>query len=211
MPPAICSASFAVRNASSDPYTVLIHSAPGRAVVIHPATGREGAAFIFRHPLLAADARKDPWKQKQLLTATYGSMSWRVPEMLDRVRASDDVYFDSITRVAMECWSQGRVVLIGDAADCISLLGEGSSMAIVGAATLAEHLTTQPTDTPVALRCYEQVHRRRLRPHHRGASIAGRLLVPETRAGLAIRDAALRTYATADAARKRIHSRTPTP
>ena len=83
-------------------------------------------------------------------------------------------------------------------------------MAIVGAATLAEHLTIQPTDTPAALRRYEQVHRRRLRPHHRGASIAGHLLVPETRAGLTIRDAAFRTYATAAAARKRIRSRTPT-
>ena len=97
-------------RASPDPRTVLIHSAPGRAVVIHPATGREGAAFIFRHPLLTADARKDPSKQKELLTATYGGMSWRVPELLDRVRASDDLYFDAITRVAMESWSHGRVV-----------------------------------------------------------------------------------------------------
>ena len=36
---------------AADLHSVLIHNAPGRAVAIHPSTGREGAAFIFRHPL----------------------------------------------------------------------------------------------------------------------------------------------------------------
>jgi 2-polyprenyl-6-methoxyphenol hydroxylase-like FAD-dependent oxidoreductase len=191
-------------RASSDPHTVLIHNAPGRAVFIHPTTGREGAAFIFRHSLLTADEGTDLWKQKQLLTVTYEGMGWRVPELLDHVRDSDDLYFDSVTRVRLDRWSHGRVVLIGDAADCVSLLGEGSSMAIVGAAALAQHLAVQPTDTRAALRHYEQVHRRRLRPHHGGASIAGHLLVPETRAGITVRDAVFRTCATAAATHKRI-------
>ncbi len=202
-------ATVALKRAASDPHTVLIHNAPGRAVVVHPSTGIEGAAFIFRHPLLNAGEGRDVWKQKQLLTVTYAGMGWRVPELLDCVVDSDDLYFDSVTRVRLDGWSRGRVVLIGDAADCISLLGEGSSMAIVGAAALAEHLADQPADTAAALSHYEQVHRRRLLRHHRGATIAGHLLVPGTRVGIAVRDAAFRACATVAATHARIRSRTP--
>ena len=131
-------------------------------------------------------------------------------ELVDRVRDSDDLFFDSIIRVAMESWSHGRVVLIGDAADCISLLGEGSSMAIVG---LPPWPNTSGSSPPIPLPPSDATSRFSGDDPARttGASIAGHLLVPETRAGLAIRDAAFRTYATAAAARKRIRSRTPTP
>ena len=167
-------------------------------------TGREGAAFIFRHALLAADEGADLRRQKQLLTVTYDGMGWRVPELLAGVWGSDDLYFDSVSRIRLDSWSHGRTVLVGDAADCISLLGEGSSMAITGAAALARNLAAQPTDTSAALRHYEQIHRRRLLPHQRGASIAGHLLVPATRAGVTARDVVFGIYATAAETRNRM-------
>ena len=209
-------ATVVLDRVASDLHTVLIHNAPGRAVAIHPTTGREGAAFIFRHPLLSAADGRDVEKQKHLLSTIYHGMGWRVPELLDRVRAGnhlprDDLYFDSVTRVRLDRWSQGRVVLIGDAADCVSLLGEGSSMALVGAAALAEQLAAQPTDTPAALQHYERAHRRRLRPHHRGASIAGHFLGPATRPGLALRHAAFAAGATAGGVLERIRPRPPAP
>lgn len=181
---------------SADPHTVLIHNAPGRAVVIHPTTGREGAAFIFRHPLLPDDQARDPRRQKQLITDMYAGLGWRVPELLERVRNCDDLYFDAVSRVRLASWSRGRAVLVGDAANCVSLLGEGSSMAIAGAATLARNLAVAP-DTGTALRQYEQAHRRRLLPHHLGASAAGHLLVPATSAGVSLRDIVFRTCASA--------------
>jgi 2-polyprenyl-6-methoxyphenol hydroxylase-like FAD-dependent oxidoreductase len=55
-------------------------------------------------------------------------------------------YFDSVSRIRLDTWSHGRIVLVGDAASCVSLLGEGSSMAITAAATLAQALVTEPTD-----------------------------------------------------------------
>ncbi len=200
-------ATIALDRDTPDPHTVLIHNVPGHAAVVHPATGREGAAFIFAHPLLTADEGSDLGKQKQLLVREYHGLEWRVPELLDRVRDSDDLYFDSVTRVRLDVWSHGRVVLIGDAADCVSLLGEGSSMAIVGAATLAQRLAAQPTDTPAALAHYEQVQRRRLLPHRRGASIVGHFLVPRTQAGIRLRDVVFSSCATVAAAHQRIRSR----
>jgi 2-polyprenyl-6-methoxyphenol hydroxylase-like FAD-dependent oxidoreductase len=110
-------------------------------------------------------------------------MGWRVPELLEQVRDSGDLYFDSVSRVRLDTWSHGRIVLVSDAADCISLLGEGSSMAITGAATLAQALVTEPADPRTALGRYEHSHRKRLLRHQRGVAITSHLLVPATRPG----------------------------
>ncbi|MDN5859177.1 MAG: FAD-dependent monooxygenase [Pseudonocardia sp.] len=178
-------------GAAADPRTVLLHNAPGRAVAVHPGTGREGAAFIFRAP--PAPAAADP---RRLLTSAYGDMGWRVPELLDHACHDEQLWFDTVSRVDVPCWSQGRIVLVGDAAGCISLFGEGSSMAVVGAATLTQALTAHPDDLPVALAHYEHSHRARLRHHHRGATFAAHLLVPATRIGTGVRDTAFHAWST---------------
>jgi 2-polyprenyl-6-methoxyphenol hydroxylase-like FAD-dependent oxidoreductase len=56
-------------------------------------------------------------------------------------------------------WWRGRVALVGDAASCVSLFGDGSSLAMAGASTLAEELATNPGDHRVAFRRYEASHR----------------------------------------------------
>lgn len=81
--------------------------------------------------------------------------------------------------------------MLGDAAGCISLFGEGSSSAIVGAKTLAEAIARHPCDPSSAFADYEYTHRKYVRPLQRGAGIASRLLVPKTRSGITIRNAAL--------------------
>ena len=192
---------------AADPHSVLMHNSPGRAVAIHPTTGHEGAAFIFRHPLLTADAARDPERHQQLLMDVYSGMGWRVPELLDHFRAGKDVYFDAVSRVHLDTWSRGRTVLIGDAASCVSLFGEGSSMAIIGAATLARTLSAHPDDLVVALRRYELLHRQRLRRRHRGISITSHLLVPATRSGVAARNSAFGVWSAVAAAESRIRRR----
>ena len=180
---------------AADPGTVFIHSAPGRAAIAHPTNGREGAALIFRPARSTADAARDQAARLDLLTATYRGMRWRVPEFLERFRTADDVYFDDVSRIRVRHWSRGRTVLVGDAAGCVSLLGEGSSMAVAGAATLAAHLLYRPDDLAAAFDGYQRAHRARLRPHLAGAAPAGHLLVPASRAGLAVRDVLFRTWA----------------
>jgi len=155
-------------QSASDVRSVLLHNSPGRAVAIHPTTGREGAAFIFRNPVLTADAMRDPQQHKQLVMDVYSGMGWRVPELLERFLVSRDFYFDAVSRLRLDGWSRGRAVLIGDAASCVSLFGKGSSMAIIGAATLAEALGSHHEDLATAFDRYEQVHRQRLRRGHRG-------------------------------------------
>jgi 2-polyprenyl-6-methoxyphenol hydroxylase-like FAD-dependent oxidoreductase len=189
---------------AADPHSVLMHNSAGRAVAIHPTTGREGAAFLFRHPLLPAELARDPQQHQQLLADVYGDLGWRVPELLERFRASDDVYFDAVSRVRLDSWSRGRTVLVGDAASCVSLLGEGSSMAIIGATALARALLSDPDDPAAAFRRYEQVHRRRLRWRHRGIAITSHLLVPATRPGTSARNSAFRIWAALAAGQSRL-------
>jgi len=191
----LCIATAMLDRPSKDAHTVLVHSTPGRAVFVHPTTGREGCAFIFRHPALSDDERTDPGKQERLLAATYQGARWRVPELLESIRGRDDLYVDNVSRVELERWSRGRILLVGDAANCVSLLGEGSSMAIVGAAGLARGLAGFPAEVGEALGHYERLHRRRLRPHHIGASVVGHVLVPASRAGITARDAGFRLWA----------------
>jgi hypothetical protein len=53
-------------------------------------------------------------------------MGWIVPELLERCSQGSGVYFDGVAQIEMSGWSRGRVVLVGDACGCVSLLaGQG--------------------------------------------------------------------------------------
>jgi 2-polyprenyl-6-methoxyphenol hydroxylase-like FAD-dependent oxidoreductase len=90
-------------------------------------------------------------------------------------------------------WSTGRVTLVGDAASCLSLFGDGSTLAVAGGFTLAEELARTPDELRAALRRYEQRHRRLATSRQRGLFTAARmLLLPRSRAGIALRNTAVR-------------------
>jgi 2-polyprenyl-6-methoxyphenol hydroxylase-like FAD-dependent oxidoreductase len=167
---------------------LVMYNTPGRAVAIHPAGGRGGAAFMFRAPEIAHFDHRDLDQHKQLLNSVYAGAGWRVPELLDRVRVADDLYFDSVSRVQVPTWSRGRIGLVGDAASCVSLFGDGSSLAMTGAFTLAESLAD---DIPTGLRTYEAQHRPQRAAKENSVSLATELLIPATTAGIALRNVAV--------------------
>jgi 2-polyprenyl-6-methoxyphenol hydroxylase-like FAD-dependent oxidoreductase len=172
-----------------DPYTVVMYNEPGTSLTIHPAGGKPGFAFIFR----GQDKfdYRTPDQGRRLVESTYAGGGWLTKQALQEWGAAEDRYFDAVTRVDVPQWSAGRVVLLGDAASCISLFGEGSSSAIVGAKTLAEAIATHPGNHTAAFATYEHAHRKYTRPLQRGAGIASRLLVPKTQSGITLRNAAL--------------------
>ena len=168
---------------------LVMYNTPGRAVAIHPAGGHPGAAFMFRAPQIARFDHRDLDQHKRLLTAAYAGAGWRVPELLDRVQAADDLYFDSVSRIQVPTWSRGRIGLVGDAASCVSLFGDGSSLAMTGAYTLADSLNG---DIPAGLRTYEERHRPQRAAKENSVAYATRLLIPATSAGIAVRNLAIR-------------------
>jgi 2-polyprenyl-6-methoxyphenol hydroxylase-like FAD-dependent oxidoreductase len=184
-------ATLTLDEPAAHPDAVLLHSIPGRSVAVHPATERSLVAFFFRGPALPDLDHRAIDRHKRLVTAAFAGGGWRVPELLDRVHTADDLYFDAVSRVRTGAWSRGRVALLGDAASCASLLGDGSSMAIAGAAVLADALAAHPHPA-TALRAYEAAHRPLVEARQRGVGPSAALLVPATRGGLAARNLALR-------------------
>lgn len=167
---------------------LVMYNTPGRAVAIHPAKARPIAAFMFRAPRIPQFDYRDLEQHKRLLCDAYAGAGWRVPELLDRVRAADDLYFDSVSRIQVPKWSRGRIGLVGDATSCVSLFGDGSSLAMIGAFTVADSLNG---DITAGLRAYEARHRPQRAAKENSVATATRLFIPATWAGIAVRNVAV--------------------
>jgi 2-polyprenyl-6-methoxyphenol hydroxylase-like FAD-dependent oxidoreductase len=164
---------------------VIMYNTPGRAVAIHPSRGDALAFFAFQRPAAPGFDYRDP---------AFQGGGWRVPELLKRVQAADDLYFDSVSQVRVRPWWHGRVALLGDAASCVSLFGDGSSLAMAGAFTLAQELAASPDDHRLAFRRYEASHRTLVDPKQRNIARAASLLIPATRPGILARNLATRLW-----------------
>jgi 2-polyprenyl-6-methoxyphenol hydroxylase-like FAD-dependent oxidoreductase len=174
-------------------YTLTV---PKRQVAIYPISGgRLATFFIHKAEHLLGDF--SPQMVREELHRAYGGMGWIVPELLKRCsQGESELYFDEVAQIEMPTWSRGRVVLVGDACGCVSLLaGQGASMAMCGAYTLAEELggaQEGKEDIVAALARYEG----KLRPPVEKRQKAGRRLarwfVPEDHTRLVVRDAVMR-------------------
>jgi 2-polyprenyl-6-methoxyphenol hydroxylase-like FAD-dependent oxidoreductase len=90
----------------------------------------------------------------------FAGQGWRTPELLDEMNHCDNFYFDQLCQVRMKSWSKGRVALVGDAGYCPSpAAGMGGSVAILGAAALADALQKYPGDLRAAFQEYDESFR----------------------------------------------------
>lgn len=169
---------------------VQLYNAPGRLVAIHPGRDTPGAAFIFRHDEIRDLDHWDTRHHRKLIMTIYADDGWRTPELLDRLRDTDDLYFDAVNSVRLPNWSRGRIALVGDAASCVSLLGDGATKAIAGAYALAEELAGTE-DHEVAFRRYQERHKR-LISSPASVRLGGAFLVPATGYGITVRNWLLR-------------------
>ncbi|MGW2162031.1 FAD-dependent oxidoreductase [Nonomuraea sp. NPDC001699] len=127
-------------------------SSNGRtAAVISVGDGRNVAFFGYR-----TDHARPGEDVATQLGRVYGDLGWVIPEALAGLARADSVYFDTISQVVAPSWSKGRVVLLGDAAWCVTLFaGYGSSLAVGGADRLGTELAAHPGDLPAALAAWE--------------------------------------------------------
>jgi len=96
-------------------------------------------------------------EQLALLRERYDGVGWEAPRVLEGFATSDDVYVDDLAQTRMDTWSRGRVVLVGDAAWCVTPMGGGgSSLALTGGYVLASRLASSPDDLRAALAAYEE-------------------------------------------------------
>jgi deazaflavin-dependent oxidoreductase (nitroreductase family) len=163
----------------------LMVAAPGRQVGLYPTHGgRMIAWFVHR-----IDDPRTPDDQRAALRSAYAGMGALVDRALARC-PERDFYYDQVTQVVLDGWSRGRVTLVGDACQAVSLLaGQGASLAMAGAYILADELRHGPPT--VAAHRYEE----RMRPVVRTAQRAGRRtadwLVPPSHRRIGVRGLAL--------------------
>jgi len=95
--------------------------------------------------------------QKQMLAERTLAVGRDVPKILEYMHQSTNFYFDSMNQILMDSWSKGRVTLVGDAGYSVSVsLGQGTTVAMVGAYVLAGELAANKNDLQAGLRNYEK-------------------------------------------------------
>lgn len=154
--------------------------------------GSTVVALTFRHD--GTSPLGDLTAQQDLLRDQFADMRWEVPEILDRMPDARSFYFDRVSQIRMPTWSRGRVVLLGDAAACASLLaGQGSALAMIEGYVLAQALNDPSNDHTAALIEYERTLSSFVRSKQDAAARMGVAFAPRNRFELALRNAAIRS------------------
>ncbi|PXX62199.1 2-polyprenyl-6-methoxyphenol hydroxylase-like FAD-dependent oxidoreductase [Nocardia tenerifensis] len=126
---------------------------PGRtAAVMNLGPERSSAFFTYRSP--------DPTAELGVgavpaLTGAFGDLGGGVADALRQLETDPTIaYFDTVGQIVMDRWSRDRVVLLGDAAWCVTVFaGYGAALALDGADRLGTALAD--ADIPAALETWE--------------------------------------------------------
>ena len=129
----------------------------GRVAAIWSSRGDANAKACFGFTAPARIDLHDRAQQHRVLTNVYQGIGWEVPRLLEMMPTAPDFYFDVAAQISMPRWSQGRVVLVGDAGYCASpLSGQGTSLALIGAYVLAGELAAAAGAYQTAFDQYEK-------------------------------------------------------
>ncbi|MFI5665004.1 FAD-dependent monooxygenase [Streptomyces sp. NPDC051684] len=173
------------------PQDGVVLAEPGRSVWTFPfADHGPGLLFNYRTDDEDAQFRRPPVES---LRAAFGPQPAGpvLEHLLQQFEQADDHLFDSVHQVEMDTWHTDRVVLLGDAAWCLTLYsGMGASTAMAGADLLGTLLQRNPGNTARALREWDQ----KLRPfmdvqQRSGRTMGLTMFVPQTRKDKAMRTA----------------------
>lgn len=142
--------------------TMQTFSVPSKSVMLNAYNGKTDIIFIFLSDNEIPYDYRDLIQQRQIIKEQFCDAGWRTAELLDEIQRSPGFYFDKFCQIKMPSWSKGRVALIGDAAYCPSpASGQGGSLAMQGAAAVADALLKHQGDYQNAFAEYE----RQLRHH----------------------------------------------
>lgn len=140
--------------------------------------------------------------QKEMLHKRYADGGWECPHILQHLDRTEDLYFDSVSQIRMNSWSQGRVALSGDAAFCVSLLaGQGSALAMISAYVLAGELLAADGRHQEGFLKYEAFLREYIHTKRQGAKRFAAALAPRTQLGLLTRNLVTKAFAVPGLAR----------
>jgi len=182
--------SFTIENFSYEGKAFSMYNVPCKQVAVYSFKENKTAAFfVFTSPEKLLYGYHDIEKQKQLLKDEFIDIGWKCPELLSKIDATTDFYFDSISQIKMAHWSKGRVALVGDACYCPSLLsGKGSTLAIVGAYVLAGELKLANGDYKTAFDRYENMMKPFIEKKQKAAQVFAKSFIPKSNFGIWLRN-----------------------
>ncbi|OUJ73609.1 FAD-dependent monooxygenase [Hymenobacter crusticola] len=141
--------------------TAQLYNTPGKGVLLNAYNGKTDVIFwFFSENELPYDYR-DAAQQRAIVQQQFAGQGWRTDELLAEVQEAGISYFDKFSQIRMPSWTKGRVALVGDAAYCTSpAAGIGASLAMTGAATVADGLAAYEGNFELAFQAYNH----KLRP-----------------------------------------------
>jgi 2-polyprenyl-6-methoxyphenol hydroxylase-like FAD-dependent oxidoreductase len=179
----------------------LMHYVPKKMAAIMQYGSRKHtrALLMFSSPKLDYDHR-DVEQQKNIVKKMFAEEAgWEFPRLLAEMRDASDFYFDDVSQIRMDHWSNGRVALVGDAACGPTLItGQGTSMAVVGAYVLAGELASAGGDYRKAFARYEHECRSYMEQNQQIALKAKEVRLPDTWEAIEEQNALLRAMRAAD-------------
>ncbi|MEU6711682.1 FAD-dependent monooxygenase [Nonomuraea sp. NPDC046802] len=134
---------------------------PGRSFWVFPFHDRPPTVlFSYHTDDVDAEFAKPP---AQRIREVYGPepLGDLMEAAVQVLESTDEYLFDSVEQSRLDSWHRGRVVLVGDAAWCVTLYaGMGATSGIAGAELLGIMLRRHSGDLDTALTAWEQ----KLRP-----------------------------------------------
>ncbi|WNG82054.1 FAD-dependent monooxygenase [Mycobacterium sp. ITM-2016-00316] len=147
------------RRVEDDRWAYSVNGFGGTFITLRPGNETETTVlvtFLRRDPGMNGDT---PAARKGLLRQALegrGAIADRITANLHTV---DDFYFGPMSQVQASTWSQGRIVLLGDAAFCPTpFTGAGTALALVAAYVLAGEIK-RSDDHSQAFAVYERLVR----------------------------------------------------
>lgn len=162
-------AFFSIPSRPTDPKLWQWYNAPkGRSIMIRPHrnTSTMGAYLCITMP---ARGHRDPAvedamdqgteEEKRILHEYLKNIGWEAKRVLEGMDHAEDFYMSRAAQVKLSKWTNGRALVLGDAA--FATFGVGTSLAIESAYVLAGELSKIQSrhDVPRALEKYEETFR----------------------------------------------------
>jgi len=194
-------AFFSIPSRPTDPKLWQWYNAPkGLSIMMRPHrnTSTMGAYLCITMP---ARGQRDPAVEdamdkgtedtKRMLHEYLENAGWEAKRVLEGMDHAEDFYMSRAAQVKLSKWTNGRALVLGDAA--FATFGVGTSLAIESAYVLAGELSKikSSNDVPQALEKYEEVFRRLYASMEELPPGFPQIVFPQTAWGLRLRDSAL--------------------
>ena len=141
--------------------TIQFYNVPGKVYMLNAYKHKTDIVFCFLSEEEIPYDYRDVGQQRKIILEQFEEQGWRTTGLLKEVADAENFYFDKFCQIKMPSWTKGRVALVGDAAYCASpAAGRGGSLAMDGAAALADALQVHDGDYELAFQDYN----RNLRP-----------------------------------------------